>query len=175
MSIKQVLIVTGVLLIFVFGFVSYCDRTRVTPTEPGKLAPNENVRVEYRGKTVTVIRADKTTKTYVPDGGKVHVFKNGEVKVSYKKMGLCVQPGISAAYNGDKLKMAFDLKLAYYSRLGGHLGVTYDPTKSRASDILRPLAFASYELPYDGFVNTSLWVGTELFPQRLSGGIRLAF
>lgn len=175
MSFKTKFIIAFLGIGFTFGLVRYCDRDRVTPTEPGKLAPGERERIEIKGKTVTVIRADKTTKTFAPDGAKVRVGKDGRVSVDVKRFGLTREFGLGAAWNGDKLKLALDAKLVYYRRLGLHLGSAYDPTASKLREIVRPLAFISYTMPSDSFANTSLWVGTELFPQRLSGGIRLAF
>lgn len=175
MSLKTKLIAGGVAAVLGLGLVRYCDRVRVVPTEPGKLAPNERERVEVKGHKVTVIKADKTMIHYAPDGAKVRINKDGSVNVEIKKFGFMREGGLGTSWNGDRLKLAVDLKFAYYRRLGLHVGTAYDPTQKRFKDIARPLLFLSYAVPHDNFANTSLWVGTELFPQRLAGGIRLAF
>lgn len=175
MTLKHKVIFAVIIALIGLGLVRYCDRARITPTEPGKLAPGERERVEVHGKTVTIIRADKTTKEFAPGGVKVRVGKDGKVTVDIKRFGLSHEPGMGAAYNGDKLKLSLDGKFVYYRRLGGHLGLTFDPTTKKLGDILKPLAFASYTMPSDSFANTSLFVGYEFFPKRLIGGIRLAF
>lgn len=175
MSLKSK-VITGIITAALgLGLVRYCDRDRVTPTEPGKLAPGERERIEVKGRTITVIRADKTIKTFAPDGAKVRIRKDGQVTVDVKKFGLLREPGLGTSWNGDKLKLAVDVKLVYYRRLGLHLGTAYDPSSKKFTDILRPLAMVSYTVPFDGFANTSLWLGTELFPQKYACGIRLAF
>ena len=157
------------------GLVRHCDRDRITPTEPGKLAPGEKERIEIKGRTLTVIRADTTVKTFVPGGVKVRIGEDGRVSVDAKKFGLCRDFGMGAAWNGDKLKLELDTKFLYYRRLGLHVGTTYDPTASKLRDIARLLAFVSYTVPHDSFTNTSLWLGAELFPKKYATGIRLAF
>jgi hypothetical protein len=159
----------------IFFLLRRCDRPIGSPTAPGTLAPGEKERVEVRGKTVTVIRADRTVRTYAPGGAKVHVGDDGRVSVEIKTWGFSHEPGLGVAWDGDRLKLALDMKLVYYRRLGLHLGSAYDPTRAHISGIVRPVAFASYTVPFDGFANTSLWFGTELFPRQMAGGIRLAF
>lgn len=175
MSLKNKIVIGVIAAVLGLGLVRYCDRDRVTPTEPGKLAPGEKERIEIKGRTVTVIKADKTTKTFVPDKVKISIVKDGRVTINVKRFGLSHEPGLGAAWNGDKLKLALDLKVVYYRRLGLHVGTTYDPTTKKFKDIVRPLAFISYTVPHDSFVNTSLWIGAELFPKKYAAGIRLAF
>lgn len=175
MALKHKAILAAIVAALIIGLVRYCDRDRIIPTEPGVLAPNEKERIEIRGKTVTVIRADKTIKSFAPGGAKIRVRKDGSVDVEIKRLGFSREPGLGVAYNGDKLKLAIDVKVAYYRRLGFHVGATYDPVERRTLNVVKPLAFVSYTMPSDNFANTSIWLGTELLPQRISGGLRLAF
>lgn len=175
MDLKHKVIFGLIVTALAFGLIRYCDRDRVTPTEPGKLAPTERERIEVKGRTVTVINADKTTRTFAPDGAKVSIGKDGKVTVTVRRFGLTHEPGLGASWNGDKLKIALDFKLVYYRRFGFHLGGAYDPTEKKGKDIIRPLTFVSYTLPSERFANTSLWVGAELFPKKYATGIRLAF
>jgi hypothetical protein len=175
MSLKHKAIFLAIILSLGFGLVRYCDRDRVTPTEPGKLSPGEKERVEIKGRTVIHITADKTTRTFVPDRANVSIGKDGRVTLNVKRFGLTREPGLGASWNGDKLKLTLDVKFMYYRRLGLHVGSAYDPTSKKLKEIVRPLAFVSYTVPHDSFVNTSLWVGAELFPRKYAAGIRLAF
>lgn len=175
MNLKAKAIIGAILTALSLGLFRYCDRDRVKVTQPGVLAPGEKERVEIHGKTITVIKREGTVKSYAPGGAKVSIDKDGKVTVTIKRFGLCHEPGLGAAWNGDKLKLALDFKLVYYRRLGLHAGGSFDPTTKKLDGILRPLVFASYTVPFDSFANTSLWVGAELFPQKYACGIRLAF
>lgn len=175
MTLKHKAILAAMVAALSLGLFRYCDRDRTTPTEPGKLAPGEKERIEVKGRTVTVIRADKTVRSYAPGGARVSVRDDGTVNVDIKRFGLSHEAGLGVAWNGDKLKLSLDGKFVYYRRLGLHGALTYDPTSTKLKDIIRPAAFVSSTMPFDGFANTSLFLGTELFPQRLTGGIRLAF
>jgi hypothetical protein len=175
MSVKSLAVKIGLPILLVIGVVRYCDRPVVAPTPLSALAPSDKARVIVRGKTVTTITADKTVKTFAPDGADIRVGKDGKVSVTMRKFGFLREPGLGAAWNGDKLKLAFDLKLAYYRRFGLHFGSVYDPGGKKFKDILRPVAFVSYAMPTDSFANTSLWLGVELFPKKYTAGIRLAF
>lgn len=173
MKTKIIFILAVILL--TIGLLRYCDRPVVSPTNPGKLAPGEKERIEVRGKTVTVIRADRTIRTFAPAGAKVRVGDDGTVHVDVRKFGFVREPGLGVAWNDDKLKLVLDFKVAYYRRAGFHLGSAYDPTSKKLAHIVKPLVMFSYTMPFDGFANTSVWVGSELFPQRMSGGLRLSF
>src|SRR5262245_39062400 len=147
MKLKIGLILTLVLV--VLGLLRYCDRPKIMPTQPGKLAPDERERIEIKGRTVTVIRADKTVSTFAPNGTRVSVRKDGTIDVSVRKFGLTHEPGLSVIWNGEKLKLAVDMKFLYYRRVALHLGTAYDPTTRKFGEIVRPIAFASYALPFD--------------------------
>ena len=179
MNLKYKAIIGAVLVALTFGLVKFCDRPRVAPTEPGKLAPGERERVEVNGKRVTVIRADKTTTTFAPGKVKVSIGKDGKATVTVQKAGLAHEPGLGVAFTDGQLKMSLDAKLAYYHSMGFHLGLTmgYHDVQSwrDAVGLFRPLGAVSYNLPFDSFVNTSLYAGTELCPQRFVVGLRLAF
>lgn len=176
MTLKHKIISGLVAAALLLGLVRYCDRDRVAPTEPNVLAPNERERIEVKGRTVTVIGSDRTTRTFAPNGVTVSVRRDGTVKVDVKKIGFTRELGLGVALTGEsKLKVSLDYKLAYYRRLGFHLGATFDHHVERAMNIARPMAIISYSMPSEKFSNTSLFAGTELFPSCYVVGLRLAF
>lgn len=164
---------TGVLLLALL--VRRCDRPRVEPTAPGRLAATEKEHVTVGPHKVTIISADKTVTEYVPGRVDVSVRKDGRVDVHVREFGLCAEPGLGGGYNGVSGKEVVDVKFMYYHRLGLNAGLSLDFSKGiKPLDIVKPMVSVSY-VPVMRFANTSVFVGTELFPSRLIGGLRVAF
>lgn len=169
-------LVAGTLLgLALLLLVRRCDRPDITPTEPGALLSVEKEHITVGNHIITVVQPEKTVTEYVPGRADVSVRKDGQVVVRVREFGFCLEPGFGGAYNGIAGKEVVDVKFLYYHRLGLDGGITLDFGKGvKAVDIAKPLVTVSY-VPLSRFANTSVFIGTELFPQRLIGGLRLAF
>lgn len=169
----------GVAVVLVGILFWWLNRDKVIDTPPGTLPPGDIARIVVRGRTVTTITKEKTTREFAPGGADIRVHKGGDVTVRVQKFGLTLEPGVGVGYVDYHGKLVVDAKVIYWRRMGGHIGVTLDPTRKVVADIARPAAFVSYALPIkwleDLDVTTSFCVGSELFPQKTLGIIRFGF
>jgi len=151
-----------------------CDRAIVSPTAPGALKPGERERVDVSNHQVTIITPTKTTKEYVPGKVDVSIDKLGHATVHVRELGLMLEPGMGTGYDGVDGKLVLDVKVAYYHRAGLNAGLAFDLGGVDWHERVKSEMAISY-VPLVRLANTSLFVGTELFPQRAIGGIRVSF
>lgn len=129
-----------------------------------KLAPDDAAKVVIRPGRLAVVRPDRTTTKFVPEGAAVAVTvkKDNRVDVKVQQFGFSLNPGLGLALGVGKPAGVLDLRFVYYNRLSGLVGITLQKAPS-----------VYVGVGVNVVSRTSLWIGKTR--DGYLGGVRVSW
>ena len=141
MNFKRLAIEIGVITVIICLLLWLAHKRGI-----GVIPPNTDATISIENGTVTVEKNNERTMKYAPKGTKIIVNKDGSLRVISKQYGLTREFGIGIAAENPTIMPVFDVKLAYYMRLGLNVGTGVRLDKKITLGSIRP--YAAIRMPF---------------------------
>jgi len=175
----RLLLLSGIAAALIVALLLFLGPCRRRPLPPGKPAPALELKKDEKAKVVIDTRSHVVKYSVRKSSGVIEsrtitearhatvvVKEDGEVVVTAKRWGFCLEPGLALAFDQGP-RPAGDLRYFYFGNWGANVGLYH-------RDFLRLYFAGSYELGKVHLFNTSLWAGINL-QKDITFGFRVGF